>query len=153
MGQRTPAPADRPGTVDLPPPLEDLLFNQLGQKRDAFVAALNAPSPISIRLNPAKAFAAELEPVPWCSTGRFLGDICRRRGSRQDRGLPVHLDLRPIEPGQLQCVLRPGLELRFQPCGAMGGLVHAPPRDKGQREERNETRQVVKQAHDVADLL
>ena len=74
MGQRTPAPADRPGTVDLPPPLEDLLFNQLGQKRDAFVAALNAPSPVSIRLNPAKAFAAELEPVPWCSTGRYLGE-------------------------------------------------------------------------------
>ena len=82
-----------------------------------------------------------------------LGCVARRRPAGQDRRLPVHVDTCPVDPGELQRLVRLRLEPGFQPCGTLGGLVHAPPRDKGQGEERNETRQVVKQAHDVADLL
>lgn len=74
MGQRTPTLSDRPVTMELPPALEDLLFGELGQDRPEFMAAINAPSPVSIRVNPRKPFAAELEPVPWCGTGRYLNE-------------------------------------------------------------------------------
>jgi 16S rRNA C967 or C1407 C5-methylase (RsmB/RsmF family) len=43
-------------------------------ERHAFVEALDAPPPVSIRLNPAKPAPVTGEPVPWCAHGRWLGE-------------------------------------------------------------------------------
>ena len=47
---------------------------RLGPDFDKFNAALETPSPVSIRFNPAKAEVPTGDPVPWCDTGRYLAE-------------------------------------------------------------------------------
>ncbi len=46
---------------------------QLGPAFDAFVESLQEPSPVSVRYNPQKVPGMPGEPVPWCTTGKYLG--------------------------------------------------------------------------------
>lgn len=41
-------------------------------ERAELLRALDAPAPVSIRLNPRKPFPIDAEAVPWCATGRYL---------------------------------------------------------------------------------
>lgn len=58
------------------PPLPDGLVGRLsadlGDEAAALIAALDAPPPTSIRLNPRKPGGPEGTTVPWCSSGRML---------------------------------------------------------------------------------
>lgn len=47
---------------------------QLGDEAEAFLAALETPSPVSIRFNPLKPTSplADYENIPWCGLGRYL---------------------------------------------------------------------------------
>lgn len=58
----------------LPPAFETQMQTQLGENFPAFVNALTAPTPVSIRLNPRKpAFdTTGLALVPWCAEGYYL---------------------------------------------------------------------------------
>lgn len=60
----------------LPPPFVRQMQALLGAEYDAFAAALQAPPPVSIRLNPLRGTAghiyASLPSVPWHPDGRYL---------------------------------------------------------------------------------
>ncbi len=60
----------------LPPAFQQQMQARLGDEYPAFVAALESPTPTSIRLNPAKrpvgGLGADLTPVPWHPDGRYL---------------------------------------------------------------------------------
>ena len=64
----------------LPPAFEQRIRRQLGSETEAFLQALNAPAPVSIRLNPGKTpIPADpgttgngTRPVPWCPEGLYL---------------------------------------------------------------------------------
>ncbi|MCC6936992.1 MAG: hypothetical protein IT226_02110 [Flavobacteriales bacterium] len=60
------------GDEPLPVGFIDHLGTVLGESFPGLEAALNAPAPTSIRLNPKKPFEADLDPVPWCTTGRYV---------------------------------------------------------------------------------
>ncbi|MBL0126351.1 MAG: RsmB/NOP family class I SAM-dependent RNA methyltransferase [Flavobacteriales bacterium] len=60
------------GDEQLPVGFIDHLGTVLGESFPGLEAALNAPAPTSIRLNPKKPFEADLDPVPWCTTGRYV---------------------------------------------------------------------------------
>lgn len=57
---------------DLPKAFEESLKNTLGNSFPDFVKALQEPSPVSIRVNPLKQLAENLNPVPWTKLGRYL---------------------------------------------------------------------------------
>lgn len=54
------------------PAFLDKLPLESGAERTELLRALDAPAPVSIRLNPRKPFPIEAEAVPWCATGRYL---------------------------------------------------------------------------------
>lgn len=59
----------------LPPDFSSQMQALLGPEFPAFLEALEQPTPLSIRLNPAKPSrwaTKELEPVPWHPQGRYL---------------------------------------------------------------------------------
>lgn len=58
----------------LPQDFENYMKSSLGAEFHEFVAALELPSPVSIRLNPVKAKVLEGDAVPWCSNGRYLNE-------------------------------------------------------------------------------
>jgi 16S rRNA C967 or C1407 C5-methylase (RsmB/RsmF family)/NOL1/NOP2/fmu family ribosome biogenesis protein len=58
--------------VALPASLRQRLSERHQVDVEALEQALNRPSPISLRVNPAKGFDPGGEAVPWCSTGRYL---------------------------------------------------------------------------------
>ncbi len=60
--------------VPVPDALQQRLRAQLGAETDALLAALDTPSPVSIRLNPAKPAELGGTPIPWCATGRYLAE-------------------------------------------------------------------------------
>lgn len=62
------------GPVPVPEALRTRLHHQLGPEADDLLAAMERPSPVSIRLNPAKPAAIDGTPVPWCATGRYLAE-------------------------------------------------------------------------------
>lgn len=56
----------------IPPefPLDPFFDDAADQRR--LIEALDAPPPVSIRLNPLKPFNIAAEQIPWCATGRYL---------------------------------------------------------------------------------
>ena len=59
----------------LPNAFLERLIRELGEaEAKLFIAALNVPAPVSIRLNPRKPtrFAADMERIEWCDAGRYL---------------------------------------------------------------------------------
>jgi 16S rRNA C967 or C1407 C5-methylase (RsmB/RsmF family)/NOL1/NOP2/fmu family ribosome biogenesis protein len=60
--------------MQLPTAFEARMRTDLGDDYAAFVAALSAVPPISVRLNPQKTTTAfaDCPPILWCSTGRYL---------------------------------------------------------------------------------
>lgn len=58
----------------LPIELHRSLSGLLGAEVAALEQALQAPAPISLRLNPAKPSAANGGSIPWCATGRYLSE-------------------------------------------------------------------------------
>lgn len=69
MAQQRPRPkVSRP--ITLPPAVAELL----GDEAPLLLAALQAPSPVSVRLNPSKPSAINGEAVPWCSSGRYFAE-------------------------------------------------------------------------------
>ncbi len=63
---------DRKTKGVFPAELEQTLGPLLGDQLELLKAALQEPSPISIRIHPLKGFDPGGEEVPWCSTGRYL---------------------------------------------------------------------------------
>jgi NOL1/NOP2/sun family putative RNA methylase len=63
-------------SLPLPSPFVERMRQQLGADWDAFVAALNAGAPTSLRLNPAKPGAAfeGANPIPWARDGFYLDE-------------------------------------------------------------------------------
>ncbi len=59
-------------TINLPPDFCKQMQVILGAEFIAFEASLQASSPISIRLNPAKFQSEDNEQVAWCEQGRYL---------------------------------------------------------------------------------
>ncbi len=47
---------------------------ELGDDADALLAALKEPSPVSVRLNPAKPSRVIGARIPWCESGRYLSE-------------------------------------------------------------------------------
>lgn len=70
---RPPPPSDHTAAL-LPTALRDQLLRSLGDEVELVEKALTLPSPTSIRLNPSKPFNLNAEPVPWCSSGRYLAE-------------------------------------------------------------------------------
>jgi 16S rRNA C967 or C1407 C5-methylase (RsmB/RsmF family) len=62
------------GIVPVPEALRARLHQQLGPEADDLLLALDGPSPVSIRLNPAKSIAFAGTAIPWCSNGRYLAE-------------------------------------------------------------------------------
>ena len=62
------------GPVPVPDALRERLFLQFGHEAEQLLAALETASPVSIRLNTAKAGGPKGLPVPWCATGRYLSE-------------------------------------------------------------------------------
>lgn len=60
----------RPAAIDLPPSVRA----RLRDEADALLAALAAPRPTSIRLNPFKPVEVPGRPIPWCASGRYLAE-------------------------------------------------------------------------------
>jgi len=58
----------------LPKEFEDTVRIKLGTSFDHFVASLQQPSPVSIRLNPHKPFTQEGEAVAWSGFGKYLNE-------------------------------------------------------------------------------
>ncbi len=60
--------------MSLPPAFLERMQADLGEEFPAFLAALEQPAPVSIRLNPAKPSPAfrGVEPIPWHPEGRYL---------------------------------------------------------------------------------
>lgn len=60
--------------MELPAAFEERMRRQLGADFSAFAAALDAPPPVSIRMNPRKRFAlpATMQRVPWHAEGYYL---------------------------------------------------------------------------------
>lgn len=64
--------------ISLPSAFTERIRSQLGTEADAFLEALDTPSPVSIRLNPRKKGTQPVlsgfvdGPVPWCSNGFYL---------------------------------------------------------------------------------
>jgi len=58
----------------LPPAFQTRMQAALGGEFEAFAAALQAPAPVSVRVNPRKpGFPTQgLDPVPWCPEGFYL---------------------------------------------------------------------------------
>jgi NOL1/NOP2/sun family putative RNA methylase len=56
----------------LPKEFEESLQNTLGNSFSDFIASLQTPSPVSIRLNPNKQHSDNLNTVPWSQFGRYL---------------------------------------------------------------------------------
>ncbi len=56
----------------LPQEFIDRMKIQLGSAFPDFLNSLQAPSPVSIRLNPHKKNVMQGEQIPWCTTGRYL---------------------------------------------------------------------------------
>jgi 16S rRNA C967 or C1407 C5-methylase (RsmB/RsmF family)/NOL1/NOP2/fmu family ribosome biogenesis protein len=56
----------------LPKEFEESLQNTLGISFSDFIASLQTPSPVSIRLNPNKQHSDNLNTVPWSQFGRYL---------------------------------------------------------------------------------
>ncbi len=61
-------------SIKLPTRLENRLRGQLGDQFKVFLAALDSPPPISIRLNPGKPTDcyATAEDIPWAEYGKYL---------------------------------------------------------------------------------
>jgi 16S rRNA C967 or C1407 C5-methylase (RsmB/RsmF family) len=72
MAKRRKAGASKPHSGALPERFCEGLKTLLPEDHKALEAALGTTPPISIRVNPAKAGGPAGEPVPWCSTGRYL---------------------------------------------------------------------------------
>lgn len=60
------------GEAPIPLEFQQLLFIDATDERHRLLEALSDQPPVSIRLNPAKPFDMDEEPVPWCGTGRYL---------------------------------------------------------------------------------
>ncbi len=60
--------------IKLPIALENRLQGQLGDEFEQFQAALDAPPPISIRLNPGKPtdHYSNAADIPWADHGKYL---------------------------------------------------------------------------------
>lgn len=56
------------------PAFREHLKELIGDEADALQLALTNPSPVSIRVNPAKWAGPQADPIPWCATGRYLGE-------------------------------------------------------------------------------
>ena len=57
----------------LPPKFEDFIRPQLGNEYPQFLASLEEPPPVSIRVHPIKNIRSEKhQPVPWTAYGRYL---------------------------------------------------------------------------------
>ena len=61
-------------TPSLPKEFEERIHVELGSGFNDFLASLQKPSPISIRLNPYKPSLMEGESIPWSKYGRYLGE-------------------------------------------------------------------------------
>lgn len=60
--------------VPVPEALQQRLRTQLGAEAEALIDALDGPSPVSIRINPARPAEIGGTPIPWCATGRYLAE-------------------------------------------------------------------------------
>jgi 16S rRNA C967 or C1407 C5-methylase (RsmB/RsmF family)/NOL1/NOP2/fmu family ribosome biogenesis protein len=60
--------------LHFPPDFERIMQDRLGAAYTDFCSSLNAPAPVSIRLNPWKSIADIGQPVPWCTHGRYLDE-------------------------------------------------------------------------------
>lgn len=58
----------------LPKEFEASLKNTLGNSFPDFIESLQTPSPVSIRINPAKSDTANTNPVPWSKFGQYLAE-------------------------------------------------------------------------------
>jgi len=56
----------------LPREFEERMRNELGPEYDSFLESLQKPSPVSVRLNPAKPSLMEGDIIPWTKHGRYL---------------------------------------------------------------------------------
>lgn len=76
MGRRAQRPKRFAGeeVPVLPVELEQTLTALIGDEVHALREALQSPSPISIRTNPAKPSLVSGEPIPWCTTGHWLSE-------------------------------------------------------------------------------
>lgn len=63
-----------PAPAALPPAFRQRMERQLGGEWPSLERALNAPTPTSVRYNPAKLKDHPGTPVPWCATGRYLSE-------------------------------------------------------------------------------
>lgn len=61
-------------TLHIPPDFERMMQDRLGAAYADFSTALHQPSPVSIRINPAKPIAVKGPSVPWCTQGNYLDE-------------------------------------------------------------------------------
>src|SRR5690554_3116991 len=62
-------------TLILPEAFRSRIAAQMGREQQLFFQALEAPAPVSLRLNPQKVSPPhfdQAEMVPWCANGRYL---------------------------------------------------------------------------------
>lgn len=71
MGGKRVHPRAKP---DVPLVLPPHVHALLGDEAEQLLAALQGPSPVSIRANPLKPVGLAGEQVPWCLNGRYLGE-------------------------------------------------------------------------------